>query len=378
MRIGIDAHAAEEDGSGNCTYIRNLLTALAALDDGENEYFLYVRDPEHPFFIGWERPANFHLRRLRLKAPVLRIPVGLALASRRDKLDVLHVQFIGPPLHRGKLVATIHDLGFLHVPRTFPRLFVWRSRILIRRTARRAARIITGSALSRDDLVTTYGLAAARIALIPYGVAPGYFAPRDPAETDRVLAQYGIRRPYILTVSRINPRKNLVLLAAAFRRFQESMQGRRQLVVVGKPDYDSTRTMTAIEAAVAAVSAENEADLAATGYVPDEDLRHIYGAAETFVYISLFEGVGLPVFEAMASGVPVVTSASSSMAEIAAGAAVLVDPRNEEELACALIRLAQDRPYRAERIEIGRRRAAQLSWPEAARRTLEVYRAACR
>ena len=366
MRIGIDAHAAEEDGSGNCTYIRNLLTALAVLDR-ENEYFLYVRDADHPFIRAWEIPANFHIRRLRPKAPLLRIPISLALASRRDRLDVLHVQFIAPPVHRGELVATIHDLGFLHLPRTFPRLFVWRSRILIRRTARRAARIITGSSLSRDDLMNAYGLREDRIALIPYGVAPGYSAPRDAAETGRVLAKYGVRRPYILTVSRINPRKNLVRLAAAFRRFKGLVPEPRQLVVVGKDDYDSKPTMES-------VAAGNEGDVVATGYVPDEVLRHLYGSAETFVYVSLFEGVGLPVFEAMASGVPVVTSASSSMAELAAGAAVLVDPRKEEELVRALVRLALDRTFRAERIESGRRRAERLSWDEAARRTLEVYR----
>jgi len=366
MRIGIDAHAAEEDGSGNCTYIRNLLTALFALDH-ENEYFLYVRDADHPFIRAWEIPANFHIRRLRPKAPILRIPISLALASRRDRLDVLHVQYIAPPVHRGEIVATIHDLAFLHLPQTFPRLFVWRSRILIRWTGRRAARIITGSRLSRDDMMNSYGFRINRIALIPYGVPSGYFAPRDAAETDRVLAEYGVRRPFILTVSRINPRKNLVRLAAAFRRFRELVPEARQLVVVGKPEYDSDRTM-------ASVAAGNETDVVATGYVPDEVLRHLYGSAETFVYISLFEGMGLPVFEAMASGVPVVTSASSSMAELAAGAAVLVDPRNEEELARALARLALDRPFRAERIESGRRRAERLSWEETARRTLEVYR----
>jgi len=111
MRIGIDAHAAEEDGSGNCTYIRNLLTALFALDH-ENEYFLYVRDADHPFIRAWEIPANFHIRRLRPKAPILRIPISLALASRRDRLDVLHVQYIAPPVHRGEIVATIMTWRF--------------------------------------------------------------------------------------------------------------------------------------------------------------------------------------------------------------------------------------------------------------------------
>ncbi len=122
-------------------------------------------------------PRISGLRRLRPRTPALRIPLALGLASRRDKLDVLHVQYIAPPAHKGRLVATIHDLGFLRVPQTFSRLFVLRSRVLVRATARRAARIITGSALARADLAATYGLDADRIACIPHGVAPEYFGP---------------------------------------------------------------------------------------------------------------------------------------------------------------------------------------------------------
>ncbi|MCX6559672.1 MAG: glycosyltransferase family 1 protein [Candidatus Aminicenantes bacterium] len=373
MRIGIDAHKAEDDGCGNCTYIRGLVRGLAEIDR-ENEYVLYVCDPGHPYFRGLALPPNFRLRRLRPRASFLRIPLALALASRRDRLDVLHVQYIAPPCHRGRLVATIHDLGFLRVPDTFPKPFVWRSRILVRATARRATRIITGSAHARDDIAATYRLDPARVAFIPHGVAPEFFTPRDPAATQRVLDAHGIRRPFILSVSRINPRKNIPLLAAAFRRLVAppvAPSPRPQLVLVGKPDFDSGRTMSAVSAGIGP-------DLIATGYVPDEDLRHLYSSAAAFVYISLFEGAGLPVFEAMASGAPVVTTASTSMAELAAGTAVLVDPSDEEGLARVLRRLLEDSTFRADRIAAGRRRAAELTWREAALRTLEVYRAAAR
>ena len=111
MKIGIDAHAAERDGSGNCTYIRNLLLALKDVDE-ENQYVLYITDAGHPFYGEFSAVDRFQIRQLPIKNPFFRIPVFLAASTYRDNLDILHVQYNAPPIHKGKLVVTIHDLSF--------------------------------------------------------------------------------------------------------------------------------------------------------------------------------------------------------------------------------------------------------------------------
>jgi glycosyltransferase involved in cell wall biosynthesis len=365
MRLGIDVHAAERDGTGNCTYIRGLIRALLAVDR-ENEYFLYATNPRHPFYA--ELPSRSGVRVVKTgpRAPALRIPIYLAAASVRDRLDILHVQYIAPPFHRGRLVATIHDLGFLQIPASFSWFFNRRSKIFIRRTARRARRIIVGSDSSRRDIAETYRIPASRIAVLPYGVEAAFFEPGDRSEDARLAAGYSVRPPYILSVGRLNPRKNLPALARAFARFQAEGHRDHQLVIVGKEDFETTRTVDAVRAA-------GGRDIIFTGYVPDVDLTALVRGAEIFVYPSLFEGVGLPLMEAMAAGVPVITSKVSSMPEIAGGAARLVDPTNEGEIAAALTALADSPALREELRTRGRERAREFSWEAAARRTLEIY-----
>jgi glycosyltransferase involved in cell wall biosynthesis len=365
MRIGIDSHAAERDGSGNCTYIRGLLRALLDLD-AENEYILYVVDQKHRFYQEIRPDDRIRLRPLPVESPLARIPFFLGWASLRDRLDVLHVQFIAPPWHGGRLVATVHDLAFLRVPETFSRFFVFRSRVLVQRTARRADRIITGSRFSQHELAGEYGLPLEKISVIPYGISSRFGEPRDRGFSQAVLRKYRIRPPYILSVGRLNPRKNLVSLAVAFARLKAEAALPHSLVLAGKNDY---RTASI----VASLKETAGRDIVLAGYIEDEDLPALYQGADVFVYPSLFEGVGLPPLEAMSAGVPVVTSNSSSLPETVGEAGILVDPLNEAEIAGAILRLTRDKSLREELIRKGRMRAAGFSWPDAARRTLKTY-----
>lgn len=365
MRIGIDVHAAEQDGSGNCTYIRGLVRGLLAIDP-DNAYILYAVDPGHPFYAGLPRRPNVRIVKTGARSAFLRIPLFLAAASFRDRLDVLHVQYIAPPVHRGRLVAAIHDLGFLRVPGTFSKFFVGRSRLLVKRTARQAARIIAGSECSRRDILAEYRLPDKQVIVVPYAVEPAFFLPGNTDEDFARAAAHGIRPPYILCVGRLNPRKNLPALVRAFVRFKSGADRPHQLVIAGKDDFRTGRTMAEIRAA-------GEADIHFTGFVPDADLPSLVRAAEFFVYPSLFEGVGLPVMEAMAAGTPVITSAASSMPEIAGGAARLVDPENEADIAAAMAVLADNPALRERMRSDGRRRASAFTLEAAARRTLEIY-----
>ena len=370
MRIGIDAHAAEKPGEGNCTYIRNFLLALADLDE-TNEYVLYATDAGHPFYARFAGRPNYRVHELAAKNPMVRIPFDLARASRRDKIDILHVQYIAPFRHHGKLIATIHDLGFLHRPQFFSKFFVFRSKWLVRMSARRAARIITGSEYSRNDIVQSYGLDDGCVVVVPYGVSPAFRPDQDPGAVAGVLEKYGIREPYLLCVGRLNPRKNLATLVKAFGLLKDGENLRHSLVVAGKADPD----LPAVEGETAL---SRKRGVVFTGFIPDEDLPLLYAGADVFIYPSLFEGVGLPVLEAMASGVPVVTSDTTSLRETAGDAALTVDPLDVGRMAEAISRLARDTDLRRLLCHRGLERASEFTWKKTAERTLEVYRSVFR
>ncbi|HEX2695809.1 MAG TPA: glycosyltransferase family 1 protein [Acidobacteriota bacterium] len=365
MNIGIDAHAAEREGHGNGTYIRNVIRELVRLES-PHSFSLYAVDAGHAFYKELPDDPRFRIRAVGARNPLVRIPFALARAARRDALDVLHVQYIAPPVHRGRLVATIHDLGFLSVPRTFSRAFVLRSRLLVRRTARRADTIITGSAYARDHIARAYGLNPAKIEVVHYGVEESYRRRLSEGEIGRALDTYGVHRPYVLSVGRLNPRKNLAALVRAFSGLKSRRRLPHTLVIAGKEDFGAAALLKEIRGAGAS-------DVVFTGFVADADLPALYQGADIFLYPSLFEGVGLPVLEAMASGVPVVTSDRSSLPEIAGGAALIVDPTDERRISDAMEKLLDDRGSREECVRRGLARSAEFRWDETARRILRVY-----
>lgn len=365
MRIGIDAHAAERDGSGNCTYIRGLIRGLLELDR-DNEYVLYAVDSGHGFYRDLRDRPRVRIRPLSAGNPFLRIPVFLARATFRDALDILHVQYIAPPRHRGGLVATIHDMAFVRVPRTFSRFEALRSRLLVPATARRARRIITGSESSKTDIAAGCGVDPGKVDVIPYGVSELFAKNLSAERSVGVLAKYGIRTPYFLCVGRLNARKNLTVLAEAFSLAKKGLDLPHVLVVVGKDDHGSRRLVRWVR------ESANKAVLF-TGFVPDEDLPHLYANADVFIYPSLFEGFGLPVVEAMAVGVPVVASDTPSLRETMGDAGLAVNPLRVDDLARAVMSLIRDEKLRQDLMARGRARAAELTWERTARMTLAVY-----
>ena len=242
-----------------------------------------------------------------------------------------------------------------------------RLRALTRFAAKRSRTVITGSGYSRDDIISSYGIDPEKVAVVPYGVSPLFSPEKDADRTQRVLERHGIRQPYILFVGRLNPRKNLKSLSSIFLELKKKAFP-HQLVIVGKQDYKS-------EEIVQTVGKSNFSDsIIFTGFVPDGDLPFLYQGAELFVYISLFEGVGLPVLEAMSSGLPVLTSNTTSLREIVGDAGVTVNPQNRKEIQQALLRLLEDKELRNGYIQKGFSRAAPFTWEATARATLDIYR----
>lgn len=371
MKIGIDTHAAEGDGSGNGTYIRGLVRSLASVAN-DAHYVLYALDPAHAFYADLRARPGVTVRRLWPRSPVVRIPLALAVASYRDHLDVLHVQYVGPPCHRGALVVTIHDLAFLRLPRSFPPLQALRLRWQVPANARRAAAVITVSEYSKRDLHDAYGIAERKIAVTALGTDPTLAPVGDPAALEAVRRAFGITHRYVLSVGRLNARKNVLGLLHAFERARPRLAEPAQLVIAGPRDYQADQLDRAI------ASSPCRRDVLRVGYVGAAELPALLSGASVFAYPSLFEGFGLPPLEAMVCGVPVICSGVTSLPEVVGDAALTFDPTSVDDIADAMLAVLSDPSLRATLVRKGRARAARFTWEATAARTLEVYRAAAR
>jgi len=374
MHIGIDAHAIGAQQGGNETYIRNLIRALAAVDD-HNRYTIFLAKAlaADEWREGFARQfPNFEVRLLPEPTPLVRVPLALAFELRRRPVDVLHVQYTAPPFCPAPVVATIHDLAFEHMPETFTRRGSMQLKLTVRRTAQRAARIATVSEYSRQDLLRTYNLGPEKV-VVTYNGIESHFTPQPTSanEAEEIRHRFGIARDFLLAVGSLQPRKNLIRLIRAYAKLRGENAGfAPQLVIVG-------RKLWLTDEIFAEVRRQRWAgDVILTGYVTDEDLPKLYRAATAFVYPSLFEGFGLPPIEAMACGTPVVTSNTSSLPEVVGEAALLVDPYDEQSLATALLQITNDQALRARLQVNGIEQAKKFTWRAAAEKTLQLYREA--
>ncbi len=270
------------------------------------------------------------------------------LESVTGELDVAHATGLVPCGTDVPMVVTVHDLAFLHDPDKFTRhgnRIMRRSLDTIRK---RAARVICSSTSTVDDCIAA-GIDPDRVRLVPLGVDRVDVAPAD---VRRVRRTYSLPDDFVLFVGTLEPRKNLTRLAEA-----AEIAGVR-LVVAGADGWG-------------AIEARGRDDVAFLGFVPQERLAPLYAAASVFAYPSEREGFGMPVAEAMAQGTPVVTSTGTSTEEVAGGAAVLVDPLDERDIARGLTE-AFDR--REELAAAGLERTEDMSWSRSAELTSAVYR----
>jgi glycosyltransferase involved in cell wall biosynthesis len=374
MHIGIDAHAIGAQQGGNETYIKNLIKSLAEVD-GENRYTIYLANAEAAE--AWRdgfanHHKNFSIRLLPPPTPLVRVPVFLAYELFRRPVDALHVQYTAPPFCTVPVVATIHDLAFEHLPETFTRRGSFQLKLTVRRTAKRAARIVTVSEYSRQDLINTYHLPPEKVVVTYNGVEP-HFSPQpgSASEAEEIHRRFGISRNFLLAVGSLQPRKNLVRLIRAYSRLRSECENfTHQLVIVGRKLWLADEIFAEVK------KQRWSGDVILTGYVSDDDLPALYRTSSAFVYPSIFEGFGLPPLEAMACGTPVVTGDNSSLPEITGDAALLVDAYDEQSLANAMIEVVSNDRLRATMREKGIAQAKKFTWRAAAEKTLRLYREA--
>lgn len=262
---------------------------------------------------------------------------------------------------------TVYDISFLHYPEHHTeanRIHCLKGTL---EGARRADCIIAISEHTKKDLIDHLNAPDDKIVVTPLA-ARREFHPRPETEVRAYVSKHwGLDTPYLLSVGTLEPRKNIRCLINAFCSLPEEISDNYQLAIAGGKGWLSSD----IHQSVVEMGAESKVRF--LGYVPEPDLPWLYCGATCFVYPSLYEGFGLPPLEAMASGIPVITSNTSSLPEVVGDAGLLVDPRSQEGLRSAIIKVLSAADLRREMSENGLKRAARFSWEKTALETLKVY-----
>jgi len=385
MRIGIDAlSVANRSGSG--VYTRNLVYNLLEIDR-RNEYVIVwpkgltdFAGPAAPNArVIFVRPGNPFGRSIRSR---------LAFSPRsagKPKLDVFHFPasvgpFLGPleamavvlgaKIERGtRTVVTVHDLSFVRRPECFGFFKRQYYRAAVGRGAQIADMVIADSMSARRDLIELAGVTPDAVCVVPLGVDPALRPVRDERVLKSVRDRYALPEQFILFLGTIEPRKNIVRIIESFALIADRVP--HHLVIAGRKGWRYRDVFKAPR------RLQVESRVHFTDRVAEADVAALYSLADVFVWPSLYEGFGLPVVEAMACGVPVVTSTSSSLPEVAGNAALTVNPLSTEAIAEAVVRVIEDAPLRGELIAKGFVRASELTWRRTATSTLHVYERLC-
>lgn len=362
--IGIDARKLSDFGIG--VYIQHLVRGLAQIDR-ENRYVLFVGSA----YAGEldDLPENFRLIAERAPVYSLREQVILSWRLLRLRLDLYHAtHYVLPLVTPRRVVVTIHDIIHLLYPEFLPNrfAFVYAQR-MIRRSLLKSDRVIADSQNTKSDLMDYFEVDGRKIRRIYPGVADRYLVQLAEEQIHRELARCEITRPYLLFVGNPKPHKNLDNVVQAYGRALARGGFDADLVCVGGRDGGDFK----IRERARQLGLTDRVRL--LGHVEEAALPALYQGATLFLYPTLYEGFGLPVVEAMASGVPVITSHNSALREVAEGYAELVNPLAVDEIVEAIHRCMTDDEHRASLAELGRRRAKDFRWLRTAEQTLEVY-----
>ena len=364
MKIGINGRflAAKRTGVQRAAY--NLIRALVSVDH-TNEYVLFTSEDQldNP---DWAKPnvtiVPSRIREGESLRNHLWEQFTLPRLATKEKVDLLHSPAnLAPLFYKGRSVVHIHDLCFVVNPQWFSFSFRTLYNLVIPRLARRAAKVITNSNNSRNDLLQFCDLQAERVSQVYWAVDDLFMNPDPtPMDPDWRLSDY------ILYVGSLEPRKNIGTLLRAYEILRErNPHLKTKLVLIGgeSPLFAEVR-----------LKVKNfKDDILFKGFVNDYILRDFYRHATLFVYPSLYEGFGLPPLEAMASGVPVVTTMTSSIPEVVGDAALMVSPHDAVGLAETMGRVLADPAIRAKLIARGREQVRKFNWYRVARNTLAVY-----
>lgn len=368
MRIGINGRflIAKRTGVQRAAY--NLLKTLVRIDK-ENEYFIFTGESERGKK-DWDHDNVTLIASPIKEGENIRNhfweQFKLPLLAKKHQVDLLHSPAnTAPFFFKGASVVHIHDLCFVVNPQWYSYSFRTLYNILIPKIARRAARVITCSNNSRNDLMQFCNLTADRVSLV-YWAVDDMFLRNIPGENPSPPSKELPFTDYILYVGSLEPRKNIKLLVEAYELFRKNNPNlNNKLVLIGgeSPLFGEVR-----------LKIKNyKDDVIFKGFVDDKMLCEYYRHAAVVAYPSLYEGFGLPPLEAMASGTPVITSATSSLPEVTGDAALMVSPYDANQLADAIQKVITDKTLQATLVQKGYNQARKYNWYRVVRSTLAVY-----
>jgi glycosyltransferase involved in cell wall biosynthesis len=366
MRIAFDGTTLTPGRTGVGYYTEHLLQHLASEVATTGDEIVVVSnqaiDPQIPL------PPHVRVHgghQFPIRIGWMQMRAAAALDALRP--DIAHftngMMPLGSPV---PTIVTVHDMSLRLYPRCHPVRRLLLNRPLMHVAIRNAAAIVTVSHSARRDLLKLHGVPPDRVSVVHEAASPAFRPIADRALLAQVRARYSLPEHFILYVGTIEPRKNLLRLMSAFAAARAAGI-KQQLVCVGPYGWSSRDLSGHIE------QLGIRDAVRFTGYLPFDDLPAIYNLGDFFVFPSLYEGFGLPVVEAMACGLPVLTSNTSSLGEIAGDAADTLDPTDTEAMTAAMRRLATDAELRRHRAERGLQRAKDFSWSQTAREMLAVY-----
>ncbi len=367
MRIGLDGYPLSEPRSGVGHYTFELARALAVTHPAD-EFELISPKPFDGFVTEAESLPNLSF--VRAKSSSIRghwWSVGLPLHARRASFDLFHgTNFELPLWRRGPTILTIHDLSALAYPELHRPRLVRHARRRLPLAARLAHAIITPTEAIRSEVLAQFRFKPEKVTAI-HEAPRAIFRPINFAETAEIRERLRVEDDFLLFVSTLEPRKNLLTLLKAFDQILRHTSFRPQLVIAGGQGWLMEETFSFIN------TAGIKEHLRLTGFLEDEELRALYSSCKAFVYPSLYEGFGLPPLEAMACGAPVIASRIPALQETLRDAAILIEPVDVDGLTKSIIELFENDERRRALSAAGPEHAAQFSWEKAAHQTYEIY-----
>lgn len=375
-RVGIDALAFESPMTGTGQYALNLWQQLTQHYPADRLALLTPADaPEEVRELAGGLAVSGVVPKLpKRPRKVWWEQAGLPNAARRAGVDLVHLpHFAAPALQRVPYVVTIHDVIPLVLPAYAGSTAMKGYLNVVRRTTARAAMILTDSEHARNDISRVVGIDKSRIRVVPLAAGPEYHPVVSDEDRRRVAAvreKYGLERPFVLNVGGFDRRKRLPELVAGFAMAMAQVKQDMDLVIVGAPHTGNEALYPSIEPIIKLLDICDRVKL--VGFVPSEDLPDLYRAADVFAFASEYEGFGLDPLEALATGLPVVSSNRSSLPEVVGDAGVLVEP-TRRAIARGLVQVLSDDALRAELSAKAIEQAARFSWERTGELTIQAY-----
>lgn len=369
MRIGIDATALPPQPVGAGNYIIQLIRALAA-GEFDNQLVIFAQQ-KGPRLINLQPDSSIEWQIVEDSSPGSRLiweQTVLPSLAQKTKIDLLHSLHYTKPLRLTcASVVTFHDMTYYLYPQLHTRTRRLVFPTAMRFSAKQADALITVSESTREDAIRLLEIDPERIFTTQLGVDPSFIELNDNDEELKVISKYSLPEKFILYLGTIEPRKNLPVLIKSYKQLADDGTDYK-LVLVGKYGWMYQEVLDLI------ADMDLQDMVCLTGYVSQEDLPVVYNLASLFVYPTIYEGFGLPALEAMACGVPVITTRVASLPEIVGDAGLLIPVNDTAALYKAMNQVLEDTALREKLIHDGLARSKLFSWERTAQLTQQVYK----